>query len=74
MSAGGDGKILIWRLSQSSKHLKLLTGFVVQTDNIPRNLRVSKARGDSMVGGNNARTITLILYLSMMKTMMIDNK
>ncbi|CAB4030926.1 WD repeat-containing 34-like [Paramuricea clavata] len=50
MSAGGDGKILIWRLSQSSKNLKLLSGFVVQTDSIPRNLRVSKARGDSLVG------------------------
>lgn len=50
MSAGGDGKILLWRLSLSSKHLKLLSAFVVQTDNIPRSLRVSKARGDSMVG------------------------
>lgn len=50
MSAGGDGKILIWRLSLASKKLKLLSLFVVQTDNIPRSLRVSKARGDSMVG------------------------
>ena len=62
MSAGGDGKILIWRLSQSSKHLKLLSGFIVQTDNIPRNLRVSKARGDSLVGGNNHGTITVLLF------------
>ena len=51
MSAGGDGKILIWRLSQSSKSLKLLSAFVVPTDSIPRSLRVSKARGDSMIGG-----------------------
>ena len=51
MSAGGDGKILIWRLSHSSKNLKLVSGFVVQTDSIPRNLRVSKAKGDSLVGG-----------------------
>ena len=61
MSAGGDGKILIWRLSQSSKHLKLVSGFVVQTDNIPRNIRVSKARGDSLVGGNNVGTFALLL-------------
>lgn len=53
MSAGGDGKILVWRLSQSSKNLKLLSGFVIQTDNIPRSLRVSKARGGSVVGGES---------------------
>ncbi|XP_046849052.1 cytoplasmic dynein 2 intermediate chain 2-like [Xenia sp. Carnegie-2017] len=50
ISAGADGKILIWRLSQSSKSLKLLRAYVFQTDNIPRNFRVSKARDDSMVG------------------------
>lgn len=61
MSAGGDGKILIWWLSQSSKHLKLVSGFLVQTDNIPRNIRVSKARGDSMVGGNNVGTFGQLL-------------
>lgn len=50
MSAGGDGKILLWRLNLANKKLKLLSGFVVQTENIPRSLRVSKARADSMVG------------------------
>ena len=52
LSISGDGKILVWQMSPGSHDLKLVSGFLLQTDSVPRSMRLSKARGDTEMGGN----------------------
>ena len=51
LSISGDGKLLIWQLSPGSHDLKLVSGFILQTESVPRSMRLSKARGDAEMGG-----------------------
>ena len=51
ISISGDGKVLVWQMSPGSRDLKLVSGFILQTDSIPRSMRLSKARGDAEIGG-----------------------
>lgn len=50
LSISGDGKLLIWQLSPGSHDLKLVSGFILQTESVPRSMRLSKARGDAEMG------------------------
>ena len=52
LSISGDGKVLVWQMSPGSHDLKLVSGFLLQTDSVPRSMRLSKARGDAEMGGN----------------------
>ena len=52
LSISGDGKVLVWQMSAGSHDLKLVSGFLLQTDSVPRSLRLSKARGDAEIGGD----------------------
>lgn len=52
LSISGDGKVLVWQMSPGSHDLKLVSGFLLQTDSVPRSMRLSKARGDTEMGGN----------------------
>lgn len=52
LSISGDGKVLVWQMSPGSRDLKLVSGFLLQTDSVPRSIRLSKARGDTEMGGN----------------------
>ena len=58
LSISGDGKVLVWQMSPGSHDLKLVSGFLLQTDSVPRSMRLSKARGDAEMGGN----LCLILF------------
>lgn len=50
LSISGDGKVLVWQMSPGSHDLKLVSGFLLQTDSVPRSMRLSKARGDTEMG------------------------
>lgn len=50
ISISGDGKVLVWQMSPGSRDLKLVSGFILQTDSVPRSMRLSKARGDAEIG------------------------
>ena len=50
-SVGTDGKVLIWDYLEARKELKLLHGFSFLTESIPRSLRISKAKGNTAIGG-----------------------
>lgn len=50
LSISGDGKVLVWQMSPRSHDLKLVSGFLLQTDSVPRSIRLSKARGDTEMG------------------------
>lgn len=50
LSISGDGKVLVWQMSPGSRDLKLVSGFLLQTDSVPRSIRLSKARGDTEMG------------------------
>lgn len=50
LSISGDGKVLIWQMTPGSRDLKLVSGFILQTDSVPRSMRLSKARGDAEMG------------------------
>ena len=39
-------------MSPGSHDLRLVSGFMLQTDSVPRSMRLSKARGDAEMGGN----------------------
>ena len=43
--------MLIWELLSGQKELRLLKGFRLLTENVPRSLRVGKAKGGGEVGG-----------------------
>lgn len=51
LSISGDGKVLVWQMFPGSHDLKLVSGFLLQTDSVPRSMRLSKARGDTEMGG-----------------------
>ena len=38
-------------MSPGSHDLKLVSGFILQTESVPRSMRLSKARGDTEIGG-----------------------
>lgn len=48
LSVSSDGKILMWRMSSHKNTLKLVDGFVLLTDNLPRSMRAR--RGDQEMG------------------------
>ena len=50
-SLGNDCKVLIWELLSGQKELRLLKGFRLLTESVPRSLRVGKAKGGGEVGG-----------------------
>ncbi|XP_068709025.1 cytoplasmic dynein 2 intermediate chain 2-like [Montipora foliosa] len=50
LSISGDGKVLIWQMSTGSHDLKLVSGYILQTESVPRSIRLSKARGDAEIG------------------------
>lgn len=52
LSISGDGKVLVWQMTPGSRDLKLVGGFILQTDSVPRSMRLSKARGDAEMGGD----------------------
>lgn len=43
--------MLIWELLSGQKELRLLKGFRLLTESVPRSLRVGKAKGGGEVGG-----------------------
>ncbi|XP_043914507.1 cytoplasmic dynein 2 intermediate chain 2 [Protopterus annectens] len=49
LSASSDGKILIWQLDGNDR-LKLHNGFALVAHQIPRNIKLNKARGDTAFG------------------------
>ena len=54
--------MLVWQMSPGSRDLKLVSGFILQTDSVPRSMRLSKARGDAEIGGMlHLRTFALIV-------------
>ena len=51
LSLGNEGKVLIWECQPGQKELKLLKGFRLLTENVPRSLRVGRAKSGGQVGG-----------------------
>jgi len=50
-SLGNDGKILVWELKRDNSALHLVKGFRLLTESVPRNYRISKAKGTDEMGG-----------------------
>ncbi|KAL8562746.1 hypothetical protein ACOMHN_022621 [Nucella lapillus] len=50
ISIGGDGKILVWKVDPKRFRLKLLDGFVVMAQSLPRSMKVRGVRGDKEIG------------------------
>ncbi|XP_076461827.1 cytoplasmic dynein 2 intermediate chain 2-like [Babylonia areolata] len=50
VSIGGDGKILVWKVDPKRFRLKLLDGFVVMAQSLPRGMKVRGVRGDKEIG------------------------
>ena len=51
LSLGNDGKVLLWEHVVGQRELRLLRGYRLLTESIPRSLRVSKAKGEDEIGG-----------------------
>lgn len=51
LSLGNEGKVLIWECQPGQRELKLLKGFRLLTENVPRSLRVGRAKSGGQVGG-----------------------
>ncbi|ELT93583.1 hypothetical protein CAPTEDRAFT_134662, partial [Capitella teleta] len=49
VSVSSDGRILTWKVHASKQKLKLINGFVLLTDSLPRHLRV-RSRGNQEMG------------------------
>ena len=60
LSVGTDGKVLVWDYVKGQRELKLVYGFSFLTESIPRSLRISKAKGDTAIGGTS---LTLLIEL-----------
>ena len=43
--------MLVWQMTPGSHDLKLVSGFILHTESVPRSMRLSKARGDAEMGG-----------------------
>lgn len=50
VSIGSDGKILVWKVDPKKGKLKLITGFVVMAQSLPRSMKVRGVRGDKEIG------------------------
>ena len=50
VSVGCDGRILLWEFNQLRKELKIMKKFLLQSDNIPRSLRLGMTRSDIKLG------------------------
>ncbi|XP_062504562.1 cytoplasmic dynein 2 intermediate chain 2-like [Corticium candelabrum] len=50
LTAGNDGRILLWQFNPKSHQLKLIQRYVMLTDSVPRRMRISKAPGNSPMG------------------------
>ena len=61
LSVGTDGKVLIWDYVEKSKELRLVQGYSFLTESIPRSLRISKAKGDTAIGGKKMQSIVYSL-------------
>lgn len=51
LSLGNDGKVLVWELVPGRKELKTVRGLRLLTESVPRSIRISKAKGDTEIGG-----------------------
>ncbi|PVD30466.1 hypothetical protein C0Q70_09732 [Pomacea canaliculata] len=49
ISIGGDGKILIWKVDQKKRKLRLIDGFVVMAQSLPPSMKVRGVRGDKEI-------------------------
>ncbi|XP_013407902.1 WD repeat-containing protein 34 [Lingula anatina] len=50
VSISSDGKILVWQIFPHQQALRLIDGFVLLTESLPRNFRPKGQRGDQEVG------------------------
>ncbi|XP_067657165.1 cytoplasmic dynein 2 intermediate chain 2-like [Haliotis asinina] len=50
ISASGDGKILIWAMSSKKQKLKLVDGFVLMAQSLPRSMKTRSVRADKEIG------------------------
>jgi len=50
ISVSGDGKALIWKIDLKKGRLKLISGFIVMSQSLPRSMKVRGVRGDKEVG------------------------
>ena len=53
LSLGNDGLILVWELDPEQGALKLMKGFRLLTGSVPVGIRISKAKGNAEIGGEN---------------------
>ena len=60
LSLGNEGKVLIWECQPRQRELKLLKGFRLLTENVPRSLRVGRAKSGGQVGGKWRGSITVL--------------
>lgn len=52
LSLGNDGKVLVWDHEPGNKELKIVKGFRLLTESVPRSVRISRAKGSAEIGGN----------------------
>ncbi|XP_019635654.1 PREDICTED: WD repeat-containing protein 34-like isoform X5 [Branchiostoma belcheri] len=65
VSISGDGKILVWQASPQSKEIKLLDGFLLLAESMPRSMRKGRLRPDAEMG------VTAISYTHEDKTLFV---
>jgi WD40 repeat protein len=53
LSLGSDGLLLVWRCPRQGSQLTPVLGYRLLAESVPRNLRVGRARGDSVMGGTS---------------------
>ena len=55
LSLGNDGKVLVWELVSGREDLRVVKGFRMLTESVPRSIRISKAKGSEEIGGEYCR-------------------
>lgn len=53
-------------MTPGSRDLKLVGGFILQTDSVPRSMRLSKARGDAEMGGDIFKLLGFLRLLGIL--------
>lgn len=71
LSISGDGKVLVWQMTPGSRDLKLVGGFILQTDSVPRSMRLSKARGDAEMGGDIFKLLGFLRLLGVLSVLYV---
>ena len=54
------------QITPGSRDLKLVGGFILQTDSVPRSMRLSKARGDAEMGGDIFKLLVFLRLLGIL--------